>query len=1334
MADYNLQGLNPRDFQHMIQAIARKHIAQGVIAFGDGKDGARDLTFEGKMAYPSESSPWEGYLVLGCKFLQRPSGDRKLDGDWALDQLEADIKKFVSRRRNLRKPDYYLFVTNVSLTGVAGTGSRDRVSSMFNKYKSKLNLLGHGAWDYNDIRGFLDGDQDLRIAYGHFITAGDVLAEMMKLMKPVNADFGDIMHIFLQKELIADTSAKLQSAGEDPELQIPLANVFVDLPFAESPNAARLAVEDEDGKAPTVVDRLLEASSLVLRRTEQSEKATVSSESEPILKRCSKFVIVGGPGQGKSTLGQYLCQLLRASILVDRPRRRMDERIPNIVKSLEEQRRNLGGLPLTRRFPIRVELRTFSSALASDQRLTLLEYILRDISTLANSKIVMEDLKNWLRNYPWLLVLDGLDEIPPSSNRSEVMKQIDNFRVDSASLGADLLIVVTTRPQSYSKEFPDELFQHLYLMPLSTKYALQYGRKLAESRCAGDERRRAELVRSLEKACKNAATVRLMQSPLQVTIMATLLEETGEPPQQRYRLFDEYYRTIYKRETRRKLLGGILSERQKDIDTIHAQCGLLLQLSGEKAPVALDTATTEETESALPDQHFKELVRARLKRIEIPAAKAEELLSRITDSSLQRLVFLVRPKEGHVRFDITSLKEFMAAEALMTGSDIELRNRLERVAAASYWRNVFLFAVGKCFDQLEHLLDKVVSICANLNEDVSATSMLGGTIAGAAAKAVMWGSRLALDILEDGTARQYPQYEIRFCKLALDLIELNDEEAAARLAAVFHEDLTEIYRDKLIDRLGQSNFSLRIGAWYLLLSLADANLKWAQELADRHWPSDTVLKRLILQRSRDRYRQSLWMIGKILEIAPKVEPLWLHRYYRYSSPHTMFPPPWTAILDTVFRNRRPLLVANRNSLARVISHFSLTPVHAVSNSLEILETLPLENPGWLVLISSMRFARNPTSEILSEELEHLSTLFPFNGNLPFGPIPWPLAACLRGDASKDEILELASRAKKGAFGDTKEWELAEERWNQVGITEADILVMSDAQWPIAQSISEEGFPFAGSSWSSPMDGLSQESVKEAAKTITSLAESKSRGWFAKTLLTMLGTRSEDDSIALSPSLYRSLLKSAQQSGDIQWHDWVEVRVNPKGTIDEAVVDDWLQLLNWAGQNEIPVKLAHGSIPFLGQMINRFSLEPLEQKGLLPFIVGAARNGEEFLPSKETIARALSLGGDSRLDGMILSLYRKDASEIEIHDVAVELCKLSSPRRKVACALQVSNNMSSENSSKLAIAILQETSPDNSGMQRMSSVLQRHLIDYLNTRPSTLEPTRLLSEIGLANLL
>jgi hypothetical protein len=39
MADYNLNGLNPCDFQHLIQALARNQIAAGVTAFGDGKDG-----------------------------------------------------------------------------------------------------------------------------------------------------------------------------------------------------------------------------------------------------------------------------------------------------------------------------------------------------------------------------------------------------------------------------------------------------------------------------------------------------------------------------------------------------------------------------------------------------------------------------------------------------------------------------------------------------------------------------------------------------------------------------------------------------------------------------------------------------------------------------------------------------------------------------------------------------------------------------------------------------------------------------------------------------------------------------------------------------------------------------------------------------------------------------------------------------------------------------------------------------------------------------------------------------------------------------------------------
>src|SRR6476660_8244799 len=102
MADYNLHGLNTRDFQHLIQAIARKVIAAGVTSFGDGKDGARDLAYKGKMDFPSSSHPWDGYLVLGCKFQIKPSGVSKKDGDWAIQQLESHLKKFTNRRRKLQ--------------------------------------------------------------------------------------------------------------------------------------------------------------------------------------------------------------------------------------------------------------------------------------------------------------------------------------------------------------------------------------------------------------------------------------------------------------------------------------------------------------------------------------------------------------------------------------------------------------------------------------------------------------------------------------------------------------------------------------------------------------------------------------------------------------------------------------------------------------------------------------------------------------------------------------------------------------------------------------------------------------------------------------------------------------------------------------------------------------------------------------------------------------------------------------------------------------------------------------------------------------------------------
>ena len=880
---------------------------------------------------------------------------------------------------------------------------------------------------------------------------------MLELIKPQRADFADVMHVFLQKELIADMSAKLQSAGEDPEVRIPLANVFVDLPFAESAEAAVLASEQEETKLPKVVHVLAEAGAFVLRRMPHDD-GSMSREGRSSAPRASRFVIVGGPGQGKSTFGQYLCQLYRAAILGNRPTERLDDEVPGILKQLEKQRKNVGGLPLTRRFPVRIELRNFAHALAAEPQLTLLEYIRRDIARLGNATVSVEDLKSWLAQYPWVLVLDGLDEVPPSSNRSEVLGEIDCFRVDAASHNCDMLVVATTRPQSYSKEFSEELFRHLYLTPLSPNQALEYGRKLAEARCGADERRRDELTRSLEKACKNQATSRLMQSPLQVTIMATLLEDTGEPPQQRYRLFAEYYRTIYKRETRRKLLGGILTERQKDIDTIHARAGLMLQVAGEKATGRRARDQPDDIDSALADDQFRELVRGRLEQIGISATKVSELLDRISDGSLQRLVFLVRPRVGWVQFDISSLKEFMAAEALMDGSDDDIRERLKVIAPASYWRNVFQFAVGKCFVEREHLLDNLVSLCAGLNEDKACAEIVADETAGRAAKAMLWGSQLALDILSDGTARQYPGYELRCARIALQLVRLADPQSCARLASVFHEDLKELYVEVIEDRLGQTRLWSQLGAWHLLTSLADREVSWAILALETRWPPDVEAQRAIML-SRGRRFPSKWAVAKAGELAPRIEP---HLFVGYMDwwyfPDIPASGPLGTMLRLVRGGAKLCEIPNRSAWRELIARLSLRPCHLGNELGEALKTIDFQNEQWFPFLSAARFGANPSARALGTELRWLAEKWE-PSDKAWLSLPWPLAACLNRAKSREDLLRLARLAEEGHLGDSRHWNAAEQRWREVGVVDDDFLAISDDQLPLRPELSTSGFPF-----------------------------------------------------------------------------------------------------------------------------------------------------------------------------------------------------------------------------------------------------------------------------------
>jgi hypothetical protein len=156
----------------MCQALAAYVLGPGIEAFGSGPDGGREATFDGRAQYLSLTDPWDGFVVLQAKFKERLAGTGT-DTTWLRRQVKTELQAWAdpvrARVRHGRSPEYLIITTNVSLSGVPGTGGKARIGKLISEYADIIGLKAWAIWDAEQITALLNAYPDVRRAFAALI-------------------------------------------------------------------------------------------------------------------------------------------------------------------------------------------------------------------------------------------------------------------------------------------------------------------------------------------------------------------------------------------------------------------------------------------------------------------------------------------------------------------------------------------------------------------------------------------------------------------------------------------------------------------------------------------------------------------------------------------------------------------------------------------------------------------------------------------------------------------------------------------------------------------------------------------------------------------------------------------------------------------------------------------------------------------------------------------------------------------------------------------------------------------------------------------------------------
>jgi hypothetical protein len=732
---YPYELLDGRRFQQLAQSLLVREYPDIQCMPLSGPDGGRDA-IRLRRAEVEADSRLSDAVVFQVKFrepqlLGTPSSDDLYD--WFERAITSELAKIaVLKERGARQ---YCVITNVPSTGHLSTGLRDRVQEFL---ANRIDLPA-SCWWREDLDARLASQFDLVVHYGLFKGPESLRAVLEGVLAGSQRAGGEgivtrssrdpavtALLMYLDAQYREDDRLRFKQADLPAS---PLLEFFIDVPVEVMMQEARhrlTAVFDEVAQAQAMeASREDTPEARVDTSTTEAQRETDGDLSmaddmdvdiedadalfeegfysyanpggadllltERAAHMMGRAVIEGAPGQGKSTLGQYICQVHRIRLL------RKDSDAKRLPK------RHL-KTPL--RLPFRVELRHLATYLRGrspweragdrttttspqDWTATLESFLAAAIRHAAGGlACTQDDVVAILAGTPTLIVLDGLDEVVDIDDRVHLVSVVQESLNRLSALGVNHQVVVTSRPAAFVKApaFSRKDFTYLVLRDLPRKLIDDYAERWIEIRDIPADQ--ADDFRNILKGSLDRAHVAdLARNPMQLAILLWLIYVRGwSLPDKRTALYEAYMDTFLNREAEK---SPVVRQHREVLLELHGYLGWTLHARSEAGQHRAGDIEEPELRTVLKDYLIRE---------ERPPELIDDLFK-----GVERMYVLVSRIEGRFEFEVQPLREFFAARHLYKTSPHSTSaapalgsrpDRLEALIRNPYWFNVARFFCG----------------------------------------------------------------------------------------------------------------------------------------------------------------------------------------------------------------------------------------------------------------------------------------------------------------------------------------------------------------------------------------------------------------------------------------------------------------------------------------------------------------------------------------------------------------------------------------------------------------------------------------------------------------